>query len=326
MDVTAGPAATVGAAGSAPRAAGMDRAVTLGALLCGMISVQIGASLAKTLFPVLGAAHAGALRILFASLLLLPLVWQNGRPRSRRGGGEDRAAPAPRRRAIGAVAIYGVTMGVMNVVFYLALARLPLGIVVAIEFMGPLSLALAGSRRPLDLLWVGFAVSGLLLLLQPWRLTHRLDPLGVALAVGAALTWAAYILAGRRLGRHVSGVTATALGMGVAALVTLPISLPALPLLRLQGWLLPAALGMALLSSAVPYSIEMMAMRRMSMRGFSILMSLEPALAAIAGLLLLGEQLSPLRWLAIGGIVAASLGSAATDRPPPASGTPPTGP
>ena len=292
---------------------GRYQAANLGALLIGMVSVQVGASLAKILFPALGAAGTAGLRVLLASaiLLLVALLVRHDRFRM------------PSRRAAGVILAYGVTLGVMNVVFYLALSRLPLGIVVAIEFTGPLGLALIGSRRALDLLWVALAVAGLVLLLQPWQTAHRLDPVGVLLAIAAGGAWALYILVGRRLGRHVSGITATALGMSVAAIVTLPVALPALPLLTtgeaMRHWLLPAALGMALLSSAVPYSIEMFVMQRMSMRGFSILMSLEPAIAALIGLALLGERLSTLRWLAIGGIIAASLGSAATDRPAPAT-------
>ncbi len=278
---------------------------SLGALLSGMVSVQLGASLAKLLFPAIGAPGTAALRVLLASLILLGVALLLRR---------RRFVPQP-RRAAGLILAYGLILGGMNLVFYLALSRLPLGIVVAIEFMGPLCLALAGSRRALDLLWVVLAVAGLALLLAPWQVAHRLDPVGVLLALAAGAAWAAYILVGRRLGGQVTGVTATALGMSVAALVTLPLALPVVPLLAAQGWLLPAALGMALLSSAVPYSIEMWAMQRMSMRGFSILMSLEPAIAALTGLALLGEQLSLPRWLAIAGIVAASVGSALTDRP-----------
>lgn len=292
---------------------GRYQATNLGALLVGMVSVQVGASLAKILFPALGAAGTAGLRVLLAAAMLLVVALLVR---------HDRFS-VPSRGAALVILAYGVTLGVMNVVFYLALSRLPLGIVVAIEFTGPLGLALIGSRRALDLLWVALAVAGLVLLLQPWRTAHRLDPVGVLLAIAAGVAWALYILVGRRLGRHVSGITATALGMSVAAIVTLPVALPALPLLTtseaMRDWLPPAALGMALLSSAVPYSIEMFVMQRMSMRGFSILMSLEPAIAALIGLALLGEHLSTPRWLAIGGIIAASLGSAATDRPAPAT-------
>ncbi len=283
-----------------------------------MLSVQFGAVLAKLLFPALGAAGTASLRVILACLILLPVLGRSWWPRRRLS---RRAWPD--RQVLGSVLAYGVCLGVMNTVFYAALARLPLGVTVAIELIGPLSLAMLGSRRPIDLLWVALAVGGLLLLLQPWRAAHRLDPLGVLLALLAGIAWALYILAGRRVGRRIGGITATALGMAVASAVVLPFAVAAVPVALSRPGLLLAAALMALLSSAVPYSIEMMAMRRMSMRGFSVLMSLEPAIAALAGLVLLGEHLSPTRWLAIAGIIAATVGSAATDPPPePADGTP----
>ena len=291
------------ATGPNPRGA---RTGALAGLLCGMICVQLGAVLAKLLFPAIGALGTASLRVILACAILLPVL--SLRP--------HRPVAWPSRKAFGAILAYGVCLGVMNTVFYAALQRLPLGIAVAIEFLGPLSLAVLGSRRAIDLVWIALAVGGLLLLLQPWQAAHRLDPLGVLLALIAGLTWALYILTGRRVGRHVGGITATALGMTVASVVVLPFAVHAVPLALSQPRLLLAAAGMALLSSAVPYSIEMMAMRRMSMRGFSVLMSLEPAIAALTGLALLDEHLSTVRWLAIGGIVVASLGSAATDPVP----------
>ena len=301
-----------------PAEARARRLLALPAVLVGMGSVQIGASLAKLLFPLLGAVDTACARVVLAAIVLLLIArpWRRG------------MVLLPTRRAAMTILAYGLSLAVMNTVFYAALARLPLGITVAIEFMGPLTLALAGSRRALDLLWVALAVGGLLILLQPWQLAqshdgHRLDPVGILLAAIAGVTWALYILAGRRLGGQVEGNTATALGMTIAAIAVLPFGWGAVPILAGNPALLASAFGLAMLSSAVPYSIEMMAMRRMSMRGFSIMMSLEPAIAAVAGLLLLGEQLSPLRWLAIGGIVAASLGSAAAgDAPQPVAPPP----
>ncbi len=290
---------------------GGGQPAALVSVACGMLSVQLGAALAKLLFPVLGAAGTASLRVLLACLILLPALRLGSR----------RQLAWPDRHMLVSVLAYGACLGVMNTVFYAALARLPLGVTVAIEFIGPLSLAVLGSRRAIDLLWIALAVGGLLLLLQPWRAAGRLDPLGVLLALVAGLAWASYILAGRRVGRRIDGIAATALGMGVASLMLLPFAVHALPLALSRPALLLAAAGMALLSSAIPYSIEMVAMRRMSMRGFSILMSLEPAIAALLGLVLLGEHLSLLRWLAIAGIIAASVGSAATDPlPEPAPG------
>ncbi len=285
------------------------RPAAFAAVVCGMLSVQMGAALAKLLFPVLGAPGTASLRVLLACLILLPALCL--RPARR---------PAwPDRHMLGSVLAYGACLGLMNTVFYAALARLPLGVAVAIEFVGPLSLAVLGSRRPIDLLWVALAAGGLLLLLQPWHAagaSRRLDPVGILLALVAGLAWALYILAGRRVGSRIGGITATALGMAVASLMLLPFAVRAVPVALSRPELLLTACLMALLSSAIPYSIEMMAMRRMSMRGFSVLMSLEPGIAALMGLALLGEQLSPLRWLAVAGIVVASLGSAATDPVP----------
>lgn len=295
------------AAGSRPatRSSSEERARRLLAmplLVSGMASVQIGASLARDLFPVLGPLRTACVRVVLAAFVLL-LITRPWRALARLR--HD-------RHALRAMLAYGLTLGVMNIVFYAALARLPLGVTVAIEFLGPLTLAVAGSHRPLDLLWATLAASGLLLLLQPWQITaaHRLDPVGVALALAAGAAWALYILAGRRLGNRIPGAAATALGMSVAALLALPFGAAGLARVAASPTLLAVSFGMAMLSSALPYSIEMVAMRRMSMRGFSVLMSLEPALAALAGLVLLGEQLSWLRWLAIAGIVSASLGSA----------------
>ncbi len=287
--------------------AGPPPATAIAALVGGMLSVQVGASLAKLLFPVLGPVGTASLRVLLAAIVLLLIARPWRQPALRR----------PSRQALAAIAAYGVTLGVMNTVFYAALARLPLGITVAIEFMGPLTLAVAGSQRALDLLWAALALGGLLLLTQPWSTGgHHIDPLGILFALGAGVSSGLYILTGRRLGTQVEGSAAAALGMTVAALAVLPLGVRAIPQVAADPRLLAAALGMAVLSSAVPYSIEMVALRRMSTRGFSILMSLEPAIAALTGLVLLGEHLSPLRWIAIGGIVLACLGSAAAGEIP----------
>jgi len=320
MTVTPAAEAAGGAALASRPTQQADRAARLWAvpaLMVGMLSVQIGASFAKLLFPVLGPLGTVFLRIAIAALVLMVLA----RP--------WRAFPhgLPPRASCVAILFYGVTLGTMNAVFYGALERLPLGITVAIEFMGPLALAVLGSRRLLDLLWAALAVAGLLLLLQPWQMlaghAHALDPWGVLMALGAGVAWALYILGGRRVGAAVPGSAGTALGMTVGTLLILPIGLaPAFPALR-DPHLLAEAAGMALLSSALPYSIEMMALRRMSTRGFAVLMSLEPALAALMGLIMLGETLSAVRWAAIGAIVAASLGSAlAGDAPEPAAPPP----
>ena len=270
------------------------------ALVTGMVSLQYGATIAKNLFPAVGAAGTSALRVGFSALILIA-VWR------------------PWRRSLalreaGWIALYGITLGVMNLLFYLAIARLPLGPAVAIEFAGPLAIALIASRRTTDFLWIGVAVAGLGLLL-PIAPTSPLDPLGVALALGAALAWALYILFGQRAGR-IDGGQAVSLGMLVAALVAAPFGLAEAGAALLAPGVLMAGLLVALLSSALPYSLEMVALRRLDRKSFGVLMSLEPAVAACAGFALLGERLGAVQWLAIGLVIAASAGITATSRRP----------
>ncbi|MDQ0542615.1 inner membrane transporter RhtA [Methylobacterium brachiatum] len=270
------------------------------ALVTGMVSLQYGATIAKNLFPVVGATGTSALRVGFSALILIA-VW---RPWRR----------SLARREAGWIALYGITLGLMNLLFYLAIARLPLGPAVAIEFAGPLAIALIASRRTTDFLWIGVAVAGLGLLL-PIAPTSPLDPLGVALALGAALAWALYILFGQRAGR-IDGGQAVSLGMLVAALVAAPFGLAEAGAALLAPGVLMAGLLVALLSSALPYSLEMIALRRLDRKNFGVLMSLEPAVAACAGFALLGERLGAVQWLAIGLVIAASAGITATSRRP----------
>ena len=266
------------------------------AVVAGMASFQTGAALAKSLFPVAGPLGTVALRVGIAAVLLTAM-WRPWR------------APLDRRAAV-AVCLYGVTLAAMNACFYQALSRLPLGVTVAIEFVGPLAVALAGSRRALDALWVALVLAGLAALLRPRQAAlHPLDPAGLAFAAAAAAGWAAYIICGVRLARLLPPGRATALGMIVAAFVIVPFGLPrAIPILAVPRLTLVAA-AIAVLSSALPYTLELVAMRRMSARGFGILMSMEPALAALSGLVLLDEHLAAVRWLGIACIVAASAGS-----------------
>ncbi|WP_244471555.1 DMT family transporter [Methylobacterium sp. ARG-1] len=265
-----------------------------------MVSLQYGATIAKNLFPVVGATGTSALRVGFSALILIA-VW---RPWRR----------SLARREAGWIALYGITLGLMNLLFYLAIARLPLGPAVAIEFAGPLAIALIASRCTTDFLWIGVAVVGLGLLL-PIAPTSPLDPLGVALALGAALAWALYILFGQRAGR-IDGGQAVSLGMLVAAVVVAPFGLAEAGAELLAPGVLMAGLLVALLSSALPYSLEMAALRRLDRKSFGVLMSLEPAVAACAGFALLGERLGAVQWLAIGLVIAASAGVTATSRRP----------
>ncbi|WP_232630679.1 EamA family transporter [Methylobacterium sp. Leaf118] len=265
------------------------------AVLAAMVSIQTGAAFAKGLFPAIGAAGVSTLRVGFAALILLAL-W---RPWRRRLTG----------RAIGAVALYGAALGLMNLLFYLSLRTLPLGIAVAIEFTGPLAVALWGSRRPADLAWIGLAVAGLALLL-PLGDAASVDPAGAALALAAGGCWALYIVFGPAAGRA-GGAGAVALGMAVAALVVAPFGIASAGADLLVPATLLAGLAVALLSSALPYSLEMFALTRMDRAAFGVLMSLEPALAALAAVPLLGEVPSPLQGFAIICVSAASVGMSA---------------
>ncbi len=264
------------------------------AVIGGMVSFQCGASLAKSLFPAFGALGTVGLRVGIAAVVLCA-VWRPWR------------APLGRDAAV-AVLLYGAALAAMNTCFYQAIARLPLGVTVAIEFVGPLGVALAGSRRWRDLGWVALVLGGLVLLLGPGA-ARRLDPVGLGFAALSAAGWAAYIVCGMRLGRVMPAGRATTLGMLAAACLVVPLGIGAMrPMLHSPG-LAAAAFGVAMLSSALPYTLELAAMRRMSARGFGILMSLDPAIAALLGVGLLGERLAAGRWGGILCIVAASAGS-----------------
>jgi inner membrane transporter RhtA len=202
----------------------------------------------------------------------------------------------------------------MNFFFYQSLRTLPLGISVALEFAGPLAVAMLASRRPIDFLWIALAALGLVALLPLGLDSKPLAPVGVVYSLAAGLCWALYIIFGQKAGAAHGGQTA-ALGTLVGAVVIVPIAVAQVGVRLLSPALLPAALAVALLSSALPYSLEMFALTRLPTRTFGVLMSLDPALGALAGLCLLGEQLTLLQWAAIGSIILASAGSAATSTP-----------
>jgi inner membrane transporter RhtA len=274
-------------------------------VLLAIVSVQGGAAFAKELFPVLGSAGTAGMRIGLSALLLLAVF----RPP---------LARLTRAQWVGVIP-YGVVLGMMNLCFYKALERIPLGLAVTLEFLGPLSLAVFGSRRALDFLWVVLAAVGIALI-APWRGGGgAIDPLGVVLALLAGGGWAAYIVLGGRVSRVFPGGQSVATGMLFATLTVLPFSFAEGLAVRLTPLLFAAALAVALLSSAVPYTLEMMALRVLPSRTFSILMSLEPAVAAVAGLVFLREQLTVTQWLALVLVSAASAGAALTARrvPPP---------
>jgi inner membrane transporter RhtA len=263
--------------------------VPVAVLIVAMFCFQIGAALAKQLFPIVGASGTTALRLGLASLMLLA-VWRPWR-------------------------MYGLAMGWMNLFFYLSLNRIPLGIAVALEFTGPLAVAIATSRRAIDFAWIALAAVGLIVLL-PWGLESKpLDPAGIALALAAGVCWALYIVFGQKAGNAHGGQTA-ALGTLAAAIVIMPIGIAQSGTALLSPALLPTACAMALLSSALPYSLEMYALTRLPTRTFGVLMSGDPALGALSGLIFLGETLSIVQWAAIASIMFASAGSAATSRRP----------
>lgn len=269
---------------------------SVASVLLAMITIQSGASLAKQLFPVIGPEGTTALRLGFSALVL----WLVFRP--------WRALPQGRRNWL-AIVIYGCCLGGMNILFYLSIARIPLGIAVALEFTGPLTVALLSSRRRQDLFWVACAIAGILLLMPDMRGEGSLDLTGVLLALGAGACWAGYILFGKRTGNQSSGGITVALGMTVAAAFLVPAGLMSQGLAIFSWEVLPLGFMVAMMSSALPYSLEMIALRNLSAQNFSVLMSLEPAIAALAGFLLLAELLTIWQWLAIGLVITASLGS-----------------
>lgn len=268
-------------------------------LLLAIFSVQAGAAFAKHLFPVAGPLGTGALRIGFSALLLALAV----RPR----------LTQLRREQWQAVVPYGLALGGMNLCFYCALERIPLGLAVAIEFTGPLLVALFGSQRRLDLLWALLATAGILLV-TPWSAAHQANGSGVGFALGAGLLWAAYILLGRRVSKVFSGSAGVAVGMVIAACAVVPAVAFSKVSLRFESRILLAGLGVAILSSALPYTLEMIALRAMPSRKFGILMSLEPAVAAACGRVWLGEDLSLRQYLAIALVMTASAGTSLTAR------------
>jgi inner membrane transporter RhtA len=265
----------------------------VGLVLGAVVSLQVGAAFAKGLFDELGAAGTVWLRLAVAAVVLLA-AW---RPRVRALGS----------RQLGVAAVFGLTLAAMNLCIYEAMARMPIGLAVTLEFVGPLGVAVAGSRRPLDLAWVGLAGAGVVALSGGGS---DLDPAGVAFALAAGGFWAGYILLGARVGRAIPGGGGLALAMGVGAVAVAPIGLPSGGAALLDPGLLAAGAAVALLSSIVPYSLELEALRRLPARTFGVLMSLEPAVAALAGFALLGEGLSTLEVAAVGMVVAASAGSA----------------
>ncbi len=271
----------------------------------GMVFTQTGASCAKGLFPLVGAAGATTLRLTLAAIVLV-IIFQPWRQRL--DGRQWRA-----------VLMYGGAMGAMNLFFYAALATIPLGVAVALEFTGPLAVALAGSRKPLDFAWIVLAVAGLALLLPLGQSTGEIGLSGVLLALAAGACWAGYIIFGQRAGSG-GGPHITALGVSVAAIIALPFGVATAGTALLDPAILPIALGVALLSSAIPYALDMVALPHIPSRLFGILMSGQPALGALSGFVILDEALTPWQLAGIAAVIVASLGATVTiarNTPPP---------
>ncbi len=276
-------------------------------LIIAMSSIQSGAALAKGIFPVVGAEGVSALRLSLGAIILC-LVMRPWRVPFNRAG-------------VLSLLGYGASLGVMNLLFYMSLKTVPLGIAVALEFTGPLVLAMLSSRRFIDFVWIALAVVGLALLLPVNPANAELDPLGAALALGAGVCWALYILFGQRAGAE-HGSHTVALGTVVAAVIVFPIGAVSAGSAMFHFALLPVAIGVAILSTALPYSLEMFALTRLPARTFSTLMSMEPAIAAMSGLIFLQEKLSSSQWVAIGSIIVAAIGVALTVKPQPAKNPP----
>ena len=269
----------------------------VGVVLIAMLSVQTGASIAKALFAVAGPIGVVTVRIGFGTVILCLAL----RPWRVRVPPEARLS----------LAVYGLALGTMNVLYYQALERLPVGLAVAVEFIGPLAVAVLTSRRRSDFAWIALAVIGLVLLLPVLPQVRDVSVTGVAFALGAGACWALYIVFGQRAGRHL-GTQTVALGSVISAVLVVPFGLLHAGSIVLSRQVLLPGLAVAVLSTALPYTLEMFALTRMPTRTFGVLMSLEPAVGALSGLLLLGEKLTPAQSAAILLVMAASAGATIT--------------
>jgi inner membrane transporter RhtA len=265
-------------------------------VMAAVSSVQFGSALAKTLFDEVGPGGTVFLRLLLAALVLT-LIW---RP----------TVKGHARRDLWLVFWFGLTLAGMNLAFYASLDRIPLGVAVTFEFVGPLGVAVWGSRRPRDLVWVGLAAVGIVLLSDFG--SSDLDAAGVGFALLAGAFWAAYILLSARVGRVFPGGSGLALSMLVGAALLVPVGVAGGGADMLALGVLGTALAVSLLSSAIPYSLEMEALRSLPEAVFGVLMSIEPAIAALAGFVVLGESLSTREVIAILFVMAASAGAART--------------
>lgn len=271
------------------------------ALSGSLISLCVGTSLAKGLFPVLGPAGTTAYRLLFATLLMTVLM----RPWRRPWQWAD----------LPLLFLFGSALGLMNLLFYSSLKTVPLSLAIAIEFSGPLAVALWGARRPVDWLWIALSLCGLGLLL-PWpglETTASLDPIGIAYALSGGVCWALYIIYGQRAAKRFGQMTAP-MGLLIGTLIVAPVGVIQAGITLLDSSLLLQGVVVGLLASAIPYTLEVYALGRLPKPVFSMLLSMEPAVGALAGWLILSEGLSLLQLLAVGCVVSAAMGSAWTTK------------
>jgi inner membrane transporter RhtA len=269
-------------------------------VLAAIASVQIGAAIATKLFAAVGPGGAVFLRLVLSAVLVGVLV------RPRIGG----IARQDLRLVVG----FGIVLAAMNALFYASLDRIPLGVAVTFEFLGPLGVAIAGSRRALDVLWAALAAAGVVLLTSGGG---DLNAAGVILAVSAGACWAAYILLSQRVGRRFPGMSGLAIALVIGSIGTAPYGIAAGGTALLRPSVLGKGAAIAVLSSAIPYSLELAALRRLRAATFGVLMSLEPAMGAVSGAVFLSQHLRWQEWLAIGAVMVASIG--ATANPPPAA-------
>lgn len=277
------------------------------AVLGAMISFSIGATFAKTLFPAIGPQATTAYRVGLAAILLLA-IWRPWRFQLTRAN-------------MKAMLFYGLSVAGMNLLFFMSLSRLPIGVALAIEFTGPLALALMHARKPIHFLWVALAVIGIVLLLPLGAQAQTLDPIGMALAAAAGVFWALYIVFGRKLAGVHPGASVS-IGMTIAAIIIVPVGVVSAGSAMFNPALLLPALALALLSSAIPYTLEMFSLRHIPERTFGVMISGDPAIGALAGLFIVHEYLSMQQWLAILAIVIAAAGAVATTKTEEASTLP----
>ncbi|HEX3918666.1 MAG TPA: EamA family transporter [Caulobacteraceae bacterium] len=278
---------------AAPRRAGMI--LPLAAAVAAMICFQSGAAVAKSLFPAIGPQGTAALRLTLGAAMLLAATrpWRNW----------------PRRAPLGPLIGLGVAMGLTILLFYMAVDRLPLGVATSLQFLGPLSVAVFSSRKPTDLIWAVLAAGGVWCLAGAGSAAVRLDPWGVAFALGAAAGWGAYILLGRAASATFGHATA-ALAVGISALVVLPVGVWHAGAALISPAILPMALAVAVLSAAAPFTLELYALARLPARAFATFTSLEPAFGVVSGLVLLNQRLSPLQIGGVALVISAAAGAA----------------